>query len=219
MKTKLLTLALLSSLLLSAPAQDAVYSNVVGMVKQDLPQNGFKIVALQFPENETGVTLSNAFTGLSDESVLFVWNANNTYTRYTYYDGYGWYQGVTEANDVEIAQGSAMWLREGGTGSTPIHSGNVPESDTIDVNIVAGFNLISNPYPVNLRIGDIDTSGLNENDVIFVWGGESYTRYTYYEGYGWYQGVAEANDIEIPAGQGIWLRAETSGTITFNKPY
>lgn len=219
MKAKLLTFALLSSLLLSAPAQDAVYSNVVGMIKHDLPQDGFKIVALQFPENEGGITLNNAFTGLSDESVLFVWNDNNTYTRYTYYDGFGWFQGVTEANDVEITQGSAMWLREGGSGSSPVHSGNVPDAETIDRNIIAGFNLVSNPYPVNLRLGDIDTEGLTENDVIFVWDGESYTRFTYYEGFGWFQGVTEANAYEIPAGQGFWLRAVSDGKITFTKPY
>jgi hypothetical protein len=218
MKKIILTLAFALTAALTAQAQP-VYSNIVGMVKQDLPENGFKIVALQFPETATGVTLGNAFTGLSDESVLFVWNTNNTYTRYTYYDGFGWYQGATESNDVEIVKGAALWLRDGGSGSSPIHTGTVPEQASIDVNIVVGFNLISNPYPVNLRIGDIDTSGLTENDVIFVWNGSSYTRYTYYAGFGWYQGATESNDIEIPAGQGFWLRSESAGSLTFTKPY
>lgn len=218
MKKLIFTLVLAFSASLITHAQP-VYSNIVGMVKQDLPENGFKIVALQFPETETGVTLGNAFTGLSDESVLFVWNPNNTYTRYTYYEGFGWFQGASDANNTEISKGSALWLRDGGSGSSPIHTGNVPETATVDVNVVAGFNLISNPYPVNLRIGDIDINGLSENDVIFVWDGSTYTRYTYYEGFGWFKGATESNDIEIPAGQGFWLRAGSVGTLTFTKTY
>jgi|GEM_PF-1838176 len=218
MKKLIITLAIALSAQLYVQAQP-VYSNIVGMVKHELPVGGIKIVALQFPENEDSVVLGNAFTNLGDNSVLYVWNANNTYIKYTYFDGFGWFDGGTNVDSVEIKQGTGLWLSDGGSGSSPVQSGNVPNAESFDVAIVAGLNMIANPYPVNLKFGDLDTSEMSDEDEIYAWNGTSYAKYTFFQGFGWFDGGTNVDETEIPAGQGFWLQAGVAGTITFAKPY
>lgn len=224
MKTYLALLATAGLLATSTAIAQPVYSNIVGMIKHDLSDTQFKMVALQFDDSESGIPLENAFGSLNDLTTIFVYDPNatqNPYSTYVYYDGFGWYEGVSEVQDGEVVltKGMSVWIKDGGGGSSPVHSGTVPEEDSIDVNIVSGLNMIANPYPTELKLVDIDISNLSDGDVIWVYD-SVYTKYTYYSGFGWYEGVSEIDpETKIPAGQGFWLHAQTAGTMTFNKPY
>jgi hypothetical protein len=196
-------------------------ANIVGYVKTPMTSGQFQIIGSQFLAGSTnGVTLGSAFSGLTEESTLITWNGSG-YAPYTYYIGYGWYDvGGAEANDVVIPSGSSFWVRNNGAATDVVLSGDVPMADSITNTLVEGFNLIANPYPVALKLSDIPTASLSEEDVLFAWNGSGYAPYTYYIGYGWYDvGGAEANTVEIPVGQGFWLRTAASGSLIFNKQY
>lgn len=220
MKKILATAVITSAIAGAAFAGTNVVSsaNIVGYVNTDLAMNQIKIVAPQFLAGATnGATLGSAFSGLADATVLYTWDGAN-YATYTYYVGYGWYDGgYAEANNVLLGQGSAMWLQTVDAASV-IMAGDVPMVGSVTNTIVAGINLIANPYPVALKLSDIPTASLSDADTAYVWDGSGYANYTYYVGYGWYDGgYAEANNVEIPVGQGFWLQTAAGGSMIFNK--
>jgi subtilase family serine protease len=196
-------------------------SNIVGYAKKSLPAGSFQIVSPQFLQSGGGaMTLGEAFAGAADQSVVFAWTGSG-YTTYTYFAGYAWYDGAFNVADgVVINAGAAVWLKGGSSAATPIMAGEVEGGASVSVNITAGFNLIANPYPVALALGDIDTAGLTDQDVIFAWNGAGYDTYTYFAGYAWYDGAFNVADgVEIAVGDGFWLKAGTTGTLTFNKNF
>lgn len=223
----LAALSLLASLSVSA---ESFYSNTVGMIKHDLSDSEFKMVALQLDEGQSSIALEEAFGSLNDLTTIFVYDPSataNPYSTYVYYDGFGWYEGVSPVveGEVMLNRGSSVWIKDGGGGSSPIHSGRVPEESSIDVTLVAGLNMISNPYPVPLRIIDLDTSNLSDRDVIWVYD-NVYTKYTYFEGFGWYEGVSPIDEnAVIDAGLGFWIFVQNVdpvtnvATLSFTKPY
>jgi hypothetical protein len=223
MKKIILTLAFALTAAITAQAQP-VYSNVVGMNKTTLSDGGFQMVNLPLSGDDpaSGVKFSDAFSNLSDGSVAYIW-VNNAYLEYTYYTATGsWYNKQFDVVDNEvIPKGSAVWLKDGGGGSEPVHSGPVPSGDSYDVDFGVGFNMIGNPYPVNMKVSDISSPALSDGDVIYYWDGTEYQQYTYYTATGsWYNKQFDVVDnTVIPVGKGVWLSASASGTITFTKPY
>lgn len=225
MKKLVLTAAVMGFAASMASAQEPVYSqNIVGYAKTTLAAGSFEIVSPQFLVGDNdGVTLSNAFSGVSDGSVVFAWTGTG-YDSYTYYvDGGGWFD--LSFNDVGgemIGQGDAVWLKSGaGEGSVAIMAGEVSSADSITVTLTSGFNLVASPYPVAITLGDLATDALSDGDSIFVWSGSGYDSYTYYvDGGGWFDlSFNDASGIEIGVGQGFWLNSSAGGTMVFDKSF
>jgi hypothetical protein len=220
MKKIILTLAFALTAALTAQAQP-VYSNVVGMVKTTIADGEFEIVSLQFPGEGTGVKLLDAFTGVNDLSVVYVWDANQSeYNEFTFYQG-DWYNkfGVI-TNNLEITQGQAVWIKDGGGGANVVHSGVVPEVASVNVPVSQGYNLIANPYPVSLKLSDISVGVLSNFDKVYSFSEGSYAEYTWYNG-DWYDTFGTiVNTKEFVAGKGVWLELSgVGGTLSFSKPY
>jgi len=226
MKKLVLTAAVLGFAASMASAQ--VYSqNIVGYSKTTLAAESFEIVSLQFSGTNGVTTLGDAFSGLSENDVVFVWTGSG-YTKYTYYgpdpvDG-GWFNTKwEESNDVEIPAGAAVWLNAL-TVTDAVTAGQVPSDVSITVSVLAGFNLVSNPYPVAMKLSDLSAAGLSENDVVFVWTGSGYTKYTYYgpdpvDG-GWYDTKWQvSNDVVVPVGAGCWLDSAVATDLVFTKNF
>ncbi len=210
----------------AAPTNTVGSANIMGYSKVPEPASGIDIVSPQFlSSGGSSMTLSNAFTGLEDETYLYSWTGSS-YVSYIYYDGYGWYDAITFdlENDTVVNQGQAFWLS--GAGSNGLVSGDVPADTTITNAVSAGLNLIANPYPVALALGTITNQAglttLSDEDLIYAWDGSAYASYIYYDGYGWYDAVTFdlANSVEIPVGRGFWLStAGSGGDLVFDKQY
>ena len=195
-------------------------ANIVGYSKNTQPAGGFSIVApAQFAGNAGGVTIGEAVSGIVGGEQIFIYTGAG-YIIYTYYPGYGWFDGLGNPGDgVVLPEGSAAWLA-GAASSVTIMSGDVPLAASVGVPVVAGFNLISNPYPVALAIGNIDLSSFTGGEQVYIFNGSAYVSYTYYAGYGWYDGLGNPGEpVTIPVGQGFWLNAINAGTLTFNKNF
>jgi hypothetical protein len=222
----LLTLTLFAGLSLKA---QQVYSNIVGMMKTSLPDGEFQIVSLQFPGNGSGVALDDAFTGLNDLTKIYIWELqiNNSmgYTEYTYFDGV-WYDKFGSPDTTRVInQGVALWIKPGSGGTEVIHSGEVPSSDSFTFNLEQGFNLITNPYPVPLKLSDISPTLLSDLDKVYEFTEAGYIDYTWFQGV-WYDRFGTAMDQNainanaFDAGKGVWLSLSGSGgELTFEKPY
>jgi hypothetical protein len=218
MKKLVMTAAVLACAATVASAATVTSANIVGYSKKAFAAGDFKIVAPQFLASDTdGIAVGDAFSGASDYSTLFVWNSG--YVSYTYFGG-DWYDGgYSIVNDtLKIGQGDAVWLN-GAEASDVIMSGEVPTADSVTNSVVAGFNLVANPYPVALKLGAIPTTTLSDFDLLFVWD-SGYVSYTYYAG-DWYDGgYSIVNDtVSVPVGDGFWLSCAAGGDLIFNKAY
>jgi hypothetical protein len=200
-------------------AETVTSANIVGYSKADLSEGGLQILSTPFSGSEGGVALENSFSGLEYGAKLTVWNGS-AYVSYTYYGDYGWYDSANQpADSVVLNSGTAAWVKDAGAGSTALTSGEVPSTNVVDVAIVAGLNLIANPYPVAFQLQDVP-AGISYGDKITLWTGSSYASYTYYGDYGWYDSANQAAPaVEIGVGKGFWLNAKVAGTLSFDKAY
>ena len=239
MKKKALTFITFFGLLTSSVvhAQPA-YSNIVGMVKTALPSSGFRMVSLQFSGTKAGVTLGDAFTGLSDNSKLYLWSQDTGsgfpgYVVYRYLVGpAAWFtQSFGPADDVIIPRGTVAFIQDGGTGSDVVHSGSVPSvpnENFYDVSFVGGsFNMVGNPYPVETPFSAITSANFSDFDTIYIFDGSDYILYRFITaataGAGedaWYtSSFGPTTGLTIAPGTGFWLSTAQSGSIRFNKTY
>ena len=142
--------------------------------------------------------------------------------------------GSEEIATVDVSKGEGFWLwldpAEVSESITITVSGQVPSDGTVTVPLVAGYNLIANPFPVAIDIQNLEFSNLPTIDVNTESGMgyarlQTWTPGTGYTSYEWTgEGIAEAWDWEgidnkwltsgseavaenvmIPAGASFWL--------------
>jgi hypothetical protein len=223
MKKLVMTAAVLACAASIVSAQ--VYSqNIVGYAKRSIPVSSFRMISAQFVASNShtnGITLGNAFSNVGDQDQVLFWNGSG-YDVYTYYAGYGWYDvtATVPSDDVLIPQGTAVWAKSN-SGTDLVISGEVPSSGSVTNMLSSGFNMVSDPYPVDMTLADIPTNSLSDQDQAMLWNGSGYGVYTYYAGYGWYDVTATipSGSTKVSVGQGFWLKSASGGALIFNKPY
>jgi hypothetical protein len=219
---KLMMTAAVVACAAAVTAQTVTSANIVGYAKATVPGPGFEIVAPQFNAGDAGgITLGDAFSGMNDLDEVLFWNGAG-YDTFRYYAGYGWYYNndIDPADDVLVPEGQAIWAKSA-VGATLIMAGEVPTAASVTNSVAVGFNMIANPYPVEIALGDLDVSQLTDVDEILVWNGTGYDIYRYYAGYGWYfnNDIDPADTVKIGVGQGVWLKAAAAGEMVFDKQY
>ncbi len=201
-------------------AQTVTSANIVGYAKNVQPTGGFSMVApAQFGGTSGGITLADAFSGLVGGEKVFVYNGT-AYDIYDFYAGFGWFDAFfADASGVVLPEGSSVWLT-GAAAAETITAGEVPSADSVTNSCVAGFNLISNPYPVAITLGELDVSAFAGGEKVFVFNGTAYDIYDYYAGFGWFDAFfGDASGVQIPVGKGFWLSMVGAGDLVFNKAY
>ncbi len=235
-------------------------SNTVGYVKVNLSA-GYNMIGVPFKEvsdQDASKTITNIgildaqFAGYNSaykfSTQMEVW----TGTGYDFYgwagtsgtdvDGdasldYTWTDMDAEAVDGVIPVGEGFWIKAEKAGTITLLGEVVSQDVTVD--IAAGYNIVANPYPVDVRVtnfGKMDNTfeGYNSaykfTTTMEVWTGTGYDFYgwagtsgTDVDGdasldYTWTDMDAEETDAVIPAGTSVWIKAPHSGTITFTAP-
>lgn len=258
-KTALLAVALATCLgYAPARAADVVSSNIVGYNKIALPK-GYTMIGVQFTQVggedhdlATGGVLDKTMAGPDEEgkfaTEMLVWNGNG-------YDTYGW-SGTAGTDaledeslnykwlnlDAELAVGdfplaSGAWINAGEVGNVTI-SGEVTPGTTQTIQLVKGFNMVANPFPVTTPIAtfgvlNAEMEGPDEEGKfateLLVWNGNGYDTYGWSGtagtdaledenlNYKWLNLDAELAVGNVDIGHAVWINAKTAGTITFTK--
>ena len=224
MKKLVMTVAVLACAASIVSAQTVTSANIVGYSKEAAAAGNFQLVAAQFNAGTAGgMTLGEAFGEVGDQDQVLFWNGGG-YTTYIYWAGWGWYDitGSVLSDDVLIPEGNSVWIKDvSGGGMEVIIAGEVPSASSMTNTLSTGFNAVSNPYPTELRLGDIPLVSLSDGDRALLWNGSSYTTYIYWVGWGWYDitGSILSDDVVVEVGQGFWLDSAAGGELVLTKQY
>ncbi|MEX2606943.1 MAG: hypothetical protein WD708_06325 [Kiritimatiellia bacterium] len=234
MKAKLLTFALLSSLFLSAHAQNEVYSNVVGMVKLNVPAASFVFVGT--PLNAQSPISLNDFIGdqLTGGSSLnrgsdqiLAWDSL-TQSYQTFWKDQNtneWKDSNGNIASLEVYAGFGFWVRsKQNVAQELIISGGVPDTEVV-LETKSGFNQFGFPYPVEMDINDANfalaaaaTGGRSMNrgsDQIMFWDSNTGQYQIFWKADGladetkngkWLDESSEIAVFIVKPGQGFWFR-------------
>lgn len=219
------------------------------------------MVGIQFKEVGSPELAVSVFGKLSanltgfDEDINFpntmqVWNGAG-------YDYYGWAGSSPSSMDPEFASMDNTWLTAGGEVTDEVFTpgcgcwvlasepgtitlaGEVPEVTTdITVSLAPGWNMVANPYPVEVPISSFGVLSANllgfDEDINFdntlqAWQGNGYA---YYGWAGtspssmdpefasmdntWLTSGGEPTSDTIQPGHAVWILAKEAGTITFS---
>ncbi len=145
--------------------------------------------------------------------------------------GPGWGDGDQILAKYTIPSGESFWISGAGA-STITFSGEVPTATTKD--FVAGYTLVCNPMPKEINLADVKATGLTGGDQARFWDpitstyetivyygeendGGVYSDDSYEEclGPGWGDGDQIIISKEIKIGEGFWISAASSGTLSF----
>lgn len=142
---------------------------------------------------------------------------------------------AVEGKVLDVAQG--IWIRAEKNG-TALIAGEV-STEEFELTLDPGFNLVANPYPMTVRVtnfGLLDNSFAGyDNDYNFKstlrkWNGSEYVTFGWAGTSGtdvdddpsldntWTDLEAYETDATIAPGEGVWIKAEKSGKITFTFP-
>lgn len=232
--------------------------NWVGYVKLPTPPPGqidliavnFEAVGANGAEQESGMLLSKLFNveelvehpfepTLNDQ--VYIWNPdpeNLGYDQYYYQDGSFWSMdpgtGELVMDDPFVYPGQAMWFQSAPAAEEDralFALGQVKLSDTADVPVIEGLQLVGNPYPTVLDLNKINWNDAYahpfENtlsDQIHIYDREEgYVTYYLDASDGWtvlINGEFVASDIpEIDPGHAFWYSASSDFSIVFERGF
>ena len=154
-------------------------------------------------------------------------SSGTTEASYSWYDDdvkTGWFNDTTgeSADSVSLEAGKGVWVS--GHGLSMTSAGAVSESDVIITTAASGFKAIANTTPVALTLSKLAITGYDPYDEKTDEGGTSgvfniqfltatgttsasYSWYDDDEKTGWFNDNTGdlANNVEIPAGAGVWV--------------
>ena len=159
-----------------------------------------------------------AYDGSTDPNADYMWN------------GEGWENGDFEPmDDVVIPVGQGLWVINSTSSSVSFRSsGQVNENDALFALREIGSTAAANSFPTAITLGDIVPmlatggvpgwweveiqipayDGSTDPNADYMWNGE-----------GWENGDFEPmDDVDIPAGQGLWVINSTSAAVNLQIP-
>ena len=184
-----------------------------------------------------GIT-AETWANRANASQIQVYNPSASgYTIYYYTTNQGttgWRRNPTAATEIPVPYGSGVWLKvvtaEEGASVKLLGQVSGTTSFTVNVGAEGTWQILSHPLPVAITQGNISTSGLtaetwanrNSASQIQVFNPEAngYTIYYYTSGTGgtfWRRSPAAPaeTDVICPVGQAVWVKAVSSGSVTF----
>jgi hypothetical protein len=247
-------------------AQTVTSANIVGYSKVDKPgDTDLNIMGITFQSVSNKLSELcpvDQFNGATDvpgnADQLIIYTPGSGYATYAKYDvshypGYedqvGWqaagaYGFGQPFVDPVVPAGSSLWIKSApGAGSTNvILSGEVVSDEIVTNSIVAGLQMISNPFSEAVKLDDLnlyenatgalDVPGNADQIIVYDAGTQGYTTYAFYDvrsyGYpensGWKAagafGFADpVTTYEVQPGEGFWYSAKAGFTWVESNKY
>ena len=233
---KILTCAaLFAGLLLATPARAYVESDVVGYATIDIGQTGYTLITLPFADLDaenleypiskiSGSLAANNSASRAD--TLVVMNADKSFTTYQN-KADGWVkEGETEVTTDTVKPGQAVYLNKARQAGSVTVSGKVAPEATKTVALAVGYNLVANPYPVEIAIASLTgeiaaNNNASRADTLMVLNADkTYTTYQC-KAAGWVkEGETDVTTDTIQPGQGfVYNKSRQAGSLTFTRPF
>lgn len=172
-KTLLITAALAAAGVITAMAQDPVYSvNAVGYVNMDIGQE-FKIITN--PLNVGDNMLSEVLPDVPPGTQVFFFDGVG-YTASANVPGVGWLP------DAPLAPGDGAFI-QAPSDATITFVGEVPQGD-LSVDIPAGFSMKGSPVPQEGTLDELAFPG-GAGDQVFLFRGGTFASSAFVPGVGW----------------------------------
>ena len=151
----------------------------------------------------------------------------------------GWYEendyiSPDNDNDIELPKGTGLWITAV-KGAYLVSSGEVYTGE-VTADLQDGFTMVANPYPCTIGLSTVSMEGVEDcEDEYFVEiqmldeNGVADSFYQWWQGglpphrkNGWYEENdyidGENYEIELPAGQGLWVSGFTGYSMKFKFP-
>ena len=234
-------------------------ANVVGYIDKAIVPNQYYLIGVQFGEvgGEGTISFDNLIqmTGVvanedgNEDNAEILTLVGGGYETYNYTnDGWdetdtpldhdAWTYGGYECTAADLQSlGNGFWFKApvAASGASINVMGEVASGTTKTVSFGAGeYSLIANPFPCDLCLADVETTGItayedgNENNAeILTLVGGGYETYNYTnDGWdetdtpldkdAWTYGGYECVGTSVEAGACFWLKSPTAGSITFS---
>ncbi len=155
-----------------------------------------------------------------------------------------WLNDDYEVVEEDVDVGTGFWIKAGKAGTVTL-SGEVPGDDPVTIDLAAGLNMVSYPWPMAVDLQKIQLTGQTGFDddsfdattTIKVWTGSGYVDYGWSgnfltesptlagelgvtdESYNnkWLNDDYEIETETLPIGTGFWIKASNTGKVTFTK--
>ena len=217
MKIKSLLIAAAALAVGAVTSQAQVYSqNIVGYVNVSF-NTGYTIFANPLSNDSTGTnnTLQSVFsTNLPSGSVVYAFSGGAYATPSAGYSTKSGWTGGTNAANVALRAGSAVFVKVGSSNTVTI-TGNVVTGTNL-VSYINGYNLIGSPTPqaglLQTALGYVPTSG----DVVYQFNPTSQQYNSPASGYGTKGGWSGGGQPNLGVAEGFFLKsaAVSGGTWT-----
>jgi hypothetical protein len=208
------TLAAAALLVASAAlAETNVLSqNAVGYIKVEAGANQYKLIGSVFNPLEENATVASVL-GTNDVPAgtrVFLFNqSSQTYVQELMHSTLGWLPGT---NIIEVGDG--MWLVSP-SDKTFYMMGEVPANTTNNVDVVAGYQLLTFPYPTGIAITNTFLNTIAKpGDRVFTFDGTNYHQALKHSTLGWLPA-----DFTLNPGEGFWYTTSSNFTWQETKPY
>ena len=211
MRSKGWKTAAIAAALMGLTAAGARAGDWAGYVKITVPA-GLSIVSVPFVQMDGSAhTLGTALKGLPADTEALVYSAVDGYTTYTYIDGTWQDSEGGDAGAVELARGTAVWIKNvSGSAATIVIRGKVPVSN-IAQSVGTGLQLVGYAFPSGADLDTYGPAGAQDGDTFYIYD-NGYTILTFVDGQGWSDSEGGAVDYTLQPGVGYWYSAQGSGT-------
>ena len=201
-----------------------------------------------YDEFENPLTTIKIWNGLGYDSCYYLTLENaadwaETYGDPTYLAKAGkWIDGYEDVVACDFEKGTGFWIQTT-TSSTIIFAGQVYSPTNATISLVAGLNLISNPFPVDWNVQNFyspDMVGYDEFEdpltTLQIWNGIGYESCYYLtpenasdwaETYGdpsylakagkWIDGYEDVVSFSVAPGKAFWIITGASATMLFTR--
>lgn len=216
---RICVLALMVVFLAAAAMAEEVKSvNVVGYVRVEGEAGNYDLLGIQFDDLDVlNPTVTDMFgtSSVPDSTQVYIFNGTG-YNVETFY-GPGWWGWDPGTNVLDRVTGLWLYAPQNHTYTL---CGEVPDYDT-PIQLNQGYQLMCYPYPAGVALSNtVMGANAQDSDQIYVFDGSTYVDYTYYAGYGWYEGANPAGGTVLEVGSGFWYYKYSGSTnLTETKPY
>ena len=206
----ILTLALTGAASSLAQAETVTSVNAVGMVRITFIGGEYSQVNIPFEVDTSTTTISDLFgDSLPQNSVVLLWDIQDQTYKQAVRGRSTW---LNDAAFAPLDRFDGMFVLASSGVNDVLFAGEVPDSrleHQKSVTIAPGFNMLGNPFPVQMSLEDLNFEQAAQNDFISVWSNNQWLNISRGRT-GWVSNSVDVNSFKLEPGQAFFYFSNRS---------